>query len=81
MITESIHASVVGWFLVVGPLCWGPVLAADTTQGEKNLGIGVLALACVLLSFVVGVIALLLTSLCLADYVQRRRRYRADLRS
>jgi hypothetical protein len=69
-------SSAVFWLLV--PLCWVPVLTADTTPGEKDLGLGVLAVVCLLLSFAVGVIALILTGLCLADYVQRRRHSRAS---
>jgi hypothetical protein len=67
------------WLLV--PLCWVPVLTADTTPGEKNLGLGVLAMVCLLVSFAVGAIALILTGLCLADYLQRRRHARASLTS
>lgn len=64
------------WLLV--PICWIPALVAETAPGDKDLGLGVLAMPCVLLSFAVGVVALILTILCLADYVQRRHRSRRD---
>lgn len=36
----------IGFWLLV-PICWVPVIAADSTPGEKDLGLGVLAMACV----------------------------------
>jgi hypothetical protein len=68
----------IGFWLLV-PICWVPVLAAHTTPGEKDLGLGVVAMGCVLLSLGVGIVALILTLLCLADYLQRRHQSRRDL--
>ena len=67
--------SIGSWLLV--PICWVPVIAADSTPGEKDLGLGVLAMACVFLSFVIAIIALILTLFCLAEYVQRRRKLKS----
>ena len=66
--------SIVFWLLI--PICWIPVLAAHTTPGEKDLGLGILAMMCVLLSLALGVVALILTALCIADYLQRRHKSR-----
>jgi hypothetical protein len=68
----------IGFWLLV-PICWIPVLVADTTPWEKDLGLGVLAMACVLLSLAVAAVALILTFLCIADYVQRRHKSRTSL--
>lgn len=60
----------IGFWLLV-PVCWIPILVANGTPGEKDLGVGVLVMTCVLVSLATGAIALILTVLCVADYVQR----------
>ena len=74
-VNRSMVASSIGFWLLV-PACWLPVLLADTTPGEKDLGLGVLAIGCILTACIVGFVALILTSLCVADYLQRSRKAR-----
>lgn len=74
-VNRSMAAWSIGFWLIV-PACWLPVLLAETTPGGKDLGLGVLAMGCILTSCVVGFVAFILTSLCVADYVQRSRKAR-----